>query len=63
MKIKCDYCGSVFKPGNRPDGYPNGIGFQLEDGHIINLCYHCICNLAVDSKMQKWLEHYKKGEI
>ena len=63
MKIACSYCGSVFEPGNRPNGAPNGMGFQLEDGCIINLCYHCICNLADDPKMQKWLENYGKGEI
>ena len=59
MKIACSYCGSVFEP----NGAPNGMGFQLEDGCIINLCYHCICNLADDPKMQKCLENYGKGEI
>ena len=62
-KIKCDYCGSEFKPGNRPDGYPNGVGFQLHDGSLINMCYHCICILPGDIKMQKWLENFRKGEI
>ena len=31
MKIKCSYCGSTFKPANRPNGAPNGMGFKLEN--------------------------------
>ena len=60
MKIKCDYCGSVIKPGHRPTGEPNGVGFHLEDGKILSMCYHCICCLPNDSKMQKWLEQYER---
>ena len=40
--ITCDECQKEFKPGNRPDGLPNGVGFQLENGQIINICYDCI---------------------
>ena len=40
--IKCDKCKSNFLIGNRADGTPNGIGFQLQDGRIINLCANCI---------------------
>lgn len=60
MKIKCDYCGSTFKQGNRPDGYPNGVGFQLQNGSLINICYHCVCTLPTNTKMQKWLEDFRK---
>ena len=62
-KIKCSYCGCEIKPGNRPTGEPNGVGFQLADGTVISLCYHCICNLPTDTKMHKWLEKFRKGEI
>lgn len=61
MKIKCSYCGSTFKSGIRPNGAPNGMGFKLEDGTVIDLCYHCICNLGGnDPKMVKWLENFGK---
>lgn len=40
--ITCDECGKEFKPGNRPDGLPNGVGFQLENGQIINICCDCV---------------------
>ena len=40
--ITCDKCGKEFKVGNRPDGLPNGVGFQLENGQIINICCDCI---------------------
>lgn len=42
MIIKCDKCKSNFLIGNRADGTPNGVGFQLQDGRIINLCANCI---------------------
>lgn len=61
VKIKCDYCGSDIKPGNRPSGEPNGVGFELGDGSIITMCYHCICCLPTDKKLQKWLEGFRKG--
>ena len=37
--IKCD---KTFTPGNRPDGIPNGVGFQLQDGTIVHYCADCI---------------------
>jgi hypothetical protein len=44
--IKCDKCKSNFLIGNRADGTPNGVGFQLQDGRIINLCADCISELG-----------------
>lgn len=44
--IKCDKCKSNFLIGNRADGTPNGMGFQLQDGRIINLCADCISALG-----------------
>lgn len=40
-EIICDECGKKIKPGNT-DGMPNGVGFQLENGKIINICQACI---------------------
>lgn len=40
--IICDSCGKKFKPGNNPEGLPNGIGFEMQDGKIINYCRNCI---------------------
>lgn len=41
-KIKCHICGKKFEVGNRPDGLPNGCGYELADGSIINVCTDCI---------------------
>jgi len=41
-EIKCARCGKVIVPGNRPDGIPNGVGFQLEHGITINICAECL---------------------
>lgn len=40
--MKCEICGKEFEPGNRPDGLPNGVGFELVDGTIYNVCADCI---------------------
>ena len=44
--IKCDKCGKYFEFGNKPCGIPNGIGFQLEDGTVYNMCAECIMSLT-----------------
>lgn len=44
--IKCNECGEEFTPGNRPDGLPNGIGIQMQDGRIYNICSECIIKLT-----------------
>lgn len=59
IEIKCDYCGAKITPGTRPDGYPNAVGFELKDGTIITVCYHCICSLPGNPKMQKWIDSYR----
>ena len=41
-KIYCTVCGREIIPGTRPDGLPNGVGFELEDGTIIPVCDECI---------------------
>lgn len=53
MKIKCDNCGKEFEPGNRPDGIPNGIGYQLQDGTIYNICTDCIIKIGQELAEQK----------
>ena len=40
--IKCDMCEKYFPIGKRADGTPNGVGFHLEDGSVINVCSSCI---------------------
>ena len=44
--IICDGCGETFVPGNRPDGMPNGVGFQVEGGKVINVCHDCIVKIG-----------------
>ena len=41
-KIYCIECGREITLGTRPDGLPNGVGFELEDGTIIPVCSDCI---------------------
>ena len=40
--MKCNECGKRIRIGNRPDGLPNGVGFELADGRIINVCADCL---------------------
>lgn len=47
--IKCDECGKMFTPGNNEQGLPNGVGFQLQDGSIYNVCCDCICKAGEDA--------------
>ena len=42
MAIKCSICGEIFFPGNKPNGEPNGVGFELEDGSVLNICIDCL---------------------
>ena len=42
MLAVCHGCGKEIIPGNRPDGTPNGVGFVMANGTIINLCADCI---------------------
>ena len=46
MKIKCSYCKKTFKPGNKPDGSPNGVAFVDKNGKVINMCHDCICKVG-----------------
>ena len=46
MQIRCNECDKPFTIGNRPDGLPNGCGFELQDGRIINVCTECIIALG-----------------
>lgn len=41
-KIKCDECGAMFYPGSDKYGVPNGVGFELDDGTVINICKKCV---------------------
>ena len=45
MKIICNKCGKKIKNGNS-NGLPNGLGFQLQTGEVINLCQKCIIELG-----------------
>lgn len=46
MKLKCDLCGIKFKPGNRPDGIPNGVSFVLNTGKTVTYCADCIMKIG-----------------
>lgn len=51
-KILCDECQKEIKPGNT-NGMPNGVGFKLEDGKIINICQSCLIEIGKKSKKGK----------
>lgn len=46
MVLTCSKCGREFKPGNRLDGIPNGVGFQMEDGDVIAMCADCLIHIG-----------------
>lgn len=63
MLIKCDMCGKEIIPGNDENGLPNGVGFELEDGTMLNVCSECICALGDNAEeFDKFLERWKKNE-
>ena len=52
--MKCDNCKKEFVAGNRADGIPNGVGFQMQDGTIITICAECLMELGkLDEKGRK----------
>lgn len=57
--MKCDKCGKEFKPGNRPSGVPNGVGFVLADGTEITICAECIESFTTDEG-REWLDKLKE---
>lgn len=46
IRIVCVMCKKAFIPGARPDGLPNGVGFQMADGQTVNVCSSCIMKLG-----------------
>lgn len=44
-KIICSKCGKEIVPGNRPDGLPNGIGFETY-GKVEMICTDCIIEIG-----------------
>ena len=44
--MNCNRCKKDFERGNRPDGLPNGVGYELEDGTFIHMCTDCIIDLG-----------------
>lgn len=46
VRIVCAMCKKAFIPGADKDGLPNGVGFQMADGRIVNVCSSCIMKLG-----------------
>ena len=41
--MKCDICGKdIDMVKQRDDELPVAVGFELEDGRIINICTECV---------------------
>ena len=62
--MRCDNCKKVFVAGNRADGLPNGIGYEMIDGTLITLCADCIMELGKlgDKGTDKFIKKvYKKA--
>lgn len=52
--IVCDKCKiKINHDIKHDDGLPMGVGFQLEDGTIINLCANCIKSLGEMTEQQQ----------
>ena len=58
-KITCNECGKEINPGNT-NGLPNGVGFELEDGTIYNVCLDCMMTGSLDKI--KAAKRIRKGE-
>lgn len=57
--MKCDSCGKNFEAGNRADGIPNGFGFVLENGKMVNVCADCIIEVGMMDSEQR--EEFFRG--
>lgn len=57
--MKCNHCNNEFEAGTT-DGLPNGVGFQLEDGKVINLCQKCIQELGSFKTEEEVSEFFTK---
>lgn len=51
--VRCDECGKKITPGTRVDGLPNGVGFQLADGSIYNVCTECLIRKGEEDAERK----------
>lgn len=62
MLIKCDMCKKIIDTDKaRPDGTPNGVGFELEDGTMLNVCSKCIAKTGDDPEyFDEFLKRWKK---
>ena len=61
--MRCTKCGKEFEAGTRPDGLPNGVGYELEDGREINVCTDCILQTTPD-QMKTWCgKVVKKSDV
>ena len=41
--VVCDLCSSSFRPyQTRPDGLPEGVRFEAEDGSYMHCCTDCM---------------------
>ena len=59
--IKCETCGKEIVPGNDENGLPNGVGFELEDGSLLNVCSDCIAEVGRNPKyLDEFLERRKR---
>lgn len=50
--IKCDHCGEMFMPGHDENGIPNGVGFKMLNGKLINLCSSCLMSSDFNSVLE-----------
>ena len=57
--ILCNQCGKFFPVGMNEDGFPNGVGFEMQDGSIYNVCSECI--IQVGREKMKNEDHDKSG--
>lgn len=43
---KCNNCNAIIENVPRRDGLPSGVGFQMKDGGIVNLCADCLMKVG-----------------
>lgn len=49
--IVCSDCGRVIDPQKkRKDGLPDGVGFVLENGKVVNVCTECIAEVGKEKE-------------
>lgn len=62
MRFTCDGCGNQFRPGNTPEGLPNGVGLVSKSGRTVHLCTTCVMLYPHSSTLRDKIDKIYNGD-